>query len=363
MRAYYATYNEKVYQLMNNDMVPTNIMNMITHTHSEVSHMKDRRAVNVKLTISNVDSSAPSNKEVFDSIISKLKTDKTTKIEKLSDVYRIYIEYSLVDDVTGNVVDEGVGINELRPNTFILPLGITTENEFVSRLGISLSSKIEKAYRDVRPFGVMNSPSNSRFTLYIKRIYVLQLTMDVFSITECTKRPNPVPYVNELLRKDHHQPHWNCTAHGHGEPVCNTNHPSIPTMGVHQTLNINDSNYIMMYDTLEEGVIFDPVTIDYKPTSIAINVYFTFLDVLLAAQEEIDTVLEENKKDEEVVIPPVSEGDGMENDNQITNGDKGDSEENLELPNPDDGVDVSEGSSDTNEDDASDDPLEDTDVE
>ena len=95
MRAYYATYNDKVYQLLCNNMVPSSIMNTAVYSHSEVSHMRDRRAANVKLTISNTDSSAPSNKEVFESVVSKLKTDKTTSIERLSDVYRIYTEYSL----------------------------------------------------------------------------------------------------------------------------------------------------------------------------------------------------------------------------------------------------------------------------
>lgn len=317
MRAYYATYNDKVYQLLCNNMIPSDIMNTVLSTHSEVSHMKDRGSVNVKLTISNLDSSAPSNKEVFDSIVSKLKADKTTQIDRLSDVYRIYTEYSLVDEISGRVVDEGVGINEVKSRAFIFPLGITPENEYVSRLGISIKSKINKEYRDVRPFGIMKVPTNSRFVLYIKRIYILQLTMNAFSIKECTKDSNPFPYIKDpdsCIPYDlHSRPYCNCGMDFNN--VGYMNHPSIPTVVTAQTINLRDDDYIMMYDTLEDGIVFGPITIDYKPTSISIDIDFAFLDILIAAEEDIDRVLEENKKEEIPVIPPSSDTDKEDNEN------------------------------------------------
>lgn len=320
MRAYYATYNDKVYQLLGNDMVPSSIMSTPVHSHSEVSHMRDRRATNVKITISNVDSSAPSNKEFFEEIVAKLKNDKTTELKTLSNVYRIYTEYTLVDDVSKTVVDEGVGINEVKPDTFFFPLGITTENEFVTRLGISIESKIEKAYRDTRPFGVMQMKNDSRFILFIKRIYVLQLTMSAFSVAACPEATNPAPYMRapESYTVSNYQPynppHWNCTTHNASNRyVADPCHPSIPTVSAAQTLNLKSDDYIVIYDTMESGLVFDPVAINYKPTSISIDIRFSFLDTLVAAQEDINTVLEENKKEAEApVTPPVTDGAGSE---------------------------------------------------
>lgn len=361
MRAYYATYNDKVYQLLSNNMVPSSIMNTAVYSHSEVSHMRDRRAANVKLTISNTDSSAPSNKEVFESVVSKLKTDKTTSIERLSDVYRIYTEYSLVDDVSKSVVDEGVGITEVKPDAFIFPLGITTENEFVSRLGISIHSKCEKVYRDVRPFGIMRTTVNSRFILYINRIYILQLTMNAFSITEVSNGKNAVPYIQHPTSYVGNYPydptHWACpspcASHGVDHRIPVMNHPSIPTVAMAQTINLRENDYIMMYDTMKEGLVFDPIVIDYKPVSISIDVNFSFLDVLVAAQEEIDAILEENKKEEETTIdPPTGDGEESGTGSETENPSGKDNIEEPEevIKNPSTGEEVTDPSTETGSD-------------
>lgn len=298
MRAYYTTYNDKVYQLADAKLVPYTIMNAVEHTHTELSHMRDNALMNLDIHISNVDAGALSNGELFTDTVAKLKTNKTTVIEKLSSVYRVYAEYSLVDNVAGCIVDEGVCVNEINAGAFIFPLGITSENEFVSRLGISLNSRFEKCYRDVRPFGVTRAcTSTSKFTLYIKRIYVIQLKMSAFSIAPVVENKKCIPYVDGRIVP----PHWNCTAHTVDAKKFATDplHPSIPSVvpTVPQT-TITDSDYIIIYDSVGDGLVIDPVVMQYKPKTIHINLAFSLLDILIAAEEDIDRVLTENAKNE-----------------------------------------------------------------
>lgn len=297
MRAYYATYNDKVYQLADAKLVPHTIMNAVEHTHTELSHMRDNALMNLDIHISNVDAAALSNGELFTDTVVKLKTDKTKAIEKLSSVYRVYAEYSLVDNTAGCVVDEGICVNEINAGAFIFPLGITSENEFVSRLGISLNSRFEKCYRDVRPFGVTRVYAASKFTLYIKRIYVIELKMSAFSITPVDENKKCVPYVDSRILP----PHWNCTTHTVDAKkfFADQSHPSIPSIvsTAPQTV-ITDSDYIMIYDSIADGLVFDPIVMEYKPKTIRINLSFSLLDILIAAEEDIDQVLSENATNE-----------------------------------------------------------------
>lgn len=351
MRAYYATYNDKVYQLADAKLVPYTVMNAVEHTHTELSHMRDNALMNLDIHISNVDAAALSNGELFTDTVAKLKTDKTTAIEKLSSVYRVYAEYSLVDNVAGCIVDEGICVNEINAGAFIFPLGITSENEFVSRLGISLNSRFEKCYRDVRPFGVTRAyTSASKFTLYIKRIYVIQLKMSAFSITPVVENKKCTPYVDGRIVP----PHWNCTAHTvdakkfAADPL----HPSIPSVvsAVPQT-TITDSDYIVIYDSVADGLVIDPVVMQYKPKTIRINLAFSLLDILIAAEEDIDQVLTENVKNESGIgddsqTSTPSTGDDSDTTDE---GDKEDtSEDKNETQTPEDTKD-SNGESDSTE--------------
>ena len=318
MRAYYTTYNDKVYQLADAKLVPYTIMNAVEHTHTELSHMRDNALMNLDIHISNVDAGALSNGELFTDTVAKLKTDKTTVIEKLSSVYRVYAEYSLVDNVAGCIVDEGICVNEINAGSFIFPLGITSENEFVSRLGISLNSRFEKCYRDVRPFGVTRThTSASKFTLCIKRIYVIQLKMSAFSITPVVENKKCTPYVDSRIVP----PHWNCTAHTvdakkfAADPL----HPSIPSVvsTVPQT-TITDSDYIVIYDSVADGLIIDPVVMQYKPKTIHINLAFSLLDILIAAEEDIDQILTENAKNESSIGDDSQTSSSAGNDSNTT---------------------------------------------
>ena len=65
-----------------------------------------------------------SNKERYEEITEKLLTDQTTAIRKLSGLYRVYVEYRLVDVNSNEVVDQGISIKDCKPNAFFFPLGM-----------------------------------------------------------------------------------------------------------------------------------------------------------------------------------------------------------------------------------------------
>lgn len=312
MRAYYATYNNTIYQLVGDNRVPRDIMNTVEHSHSEVSHMKDTGMTNVHIIISNVDRSSDSNADLYSSVVAKLKTDKTKTIDKLSPIYRIYAEYSLVDENAGRVVDQGVCINELKGSTFIFPLGINDDNEFVSRLGISLNPSFEKCYRDVKPFGITRSNDRYNLTLHIQRIYIIQILDSALTPVSTPDTQEFIPYVDHGMLP----PHWNCTAHNVRGKYPDPAHPSIPSMlPVSTQINLTEKDCAVVYDSASDGLVIDAVPIRYNLRRIRIDIDFDFLDILVAAEEDIEKVLTENSKEENagsdsdtVVTTPSEDG-------------------------------------------------------
>lgn len=320
MRAYYASYNNRPYQLSDVDMKPTTIINHPAATHAMVSNLMDRRECDIDLIISNVDLSAPSNGEVFDDFVANLKANKIQKIDKLSNIYRIYVDYSIINVASGSTVDTGVAVKEVKSSSFILPLGVTTDNEFVSRLGISLKSTFTKAYRDSHPFGIMyNGSQSDRYVIQVNRIQIFQLTLDV--VTPPVREP-----ARAHVYHDNHMERERFIHSPYGRPRTEPDyHPSMPSMMNNVTVNIKDSDRVCIYDSVQTGFALDPITIDYKPSAININIEFQFLDVLVAISEDIDAVLKENTVvNDTIVIPPTTDSEIKNPEENDTDSDKPD---------------------------------------
>lgn len=303
MRGCYTTYNGIVYQLDHVD-TPSIIVNRPDSSHCSTSHMRDRKECKVEVFFSNLDTSSPSNGEVFDDLVNLLKTDKVTRIPKLSNVYRVYTEFTLEDATNGTVVDSGICISEVTPKSLVYPLGLTEDNEYVARLGFDLSAHFNKAYRDMHPFGISRMSGRERYVLCINRIYILQLLMSAFSVKPEHEPPRRrrVPMYRDpsLARHMGERPPY-----ARVEPAY---HPSIPTVVHNQTLSLRESDYVCIYDTLANGIVYAPIEMDYKPTTVNIDVHFQFLDIVAAISEDIEMVLKENSVvDKPVVIPPTDD--------------------------------------------------------
>lgn len=347
MRAYYATYNDTIYQLVGDNRVPRDIMNTVEHSHTEVTYMKDTGMTNVSITISNVDSAADSNAELFSSIVAKLKTDKTKSIDKLSPIYRIYVEYSLVDENAGCVVDHGVCINELKASTFIFPLGINDDNEFVSRLGISLNPTFEKCYRDVKPFGITRSDDRYNLTLHIQRIYIIQILNSALTPVSTPETQEFIPYVDPGMLP----PHWNCTAHNVRGKYPDPAHPSIPSMlPVSTQINLTENDCVVVYDSASDGLSIDAVPIRYNLRRLFIDIDFKFLDILVAAEEDIEKILMENSKEEITDSDSDTTPTTPETPSEDGNKDNESKDDSTSTTTPDEKDDQTESTTETPED-------------
>ena len=331
MRAYYTRYNNKIYELANHDMRPFQIMEDPKKNSASVSMDSRRRSARVTLSISDMIESALSNAEYFNEVINQLKTEKTTNIEKLSPVYRIYVEYMLYDNVCGTVADQTVAVKEVRSSTFLFLLGLTDTEELVGREGLSMDCTIEKTYRDATPYGISYVNMDNRFTLYIGRIYVVQVKMSAYSIVPMEEGridPHVRPFIPHQFNPGH------CPTHNLGMP----HHPSVPPTLYHpeDVFSMNDG--VIIYDTLATGLRFDPIEINFRPTRIELDVRFSLLSVLVATSESINAVLEENAHVDEPTV---------DDDTNITDPD-GDNTGDAEITDPEETPEGGNTSSDGN---------------
>lgn len=320
MRAYYGIYDDVVYELVKHNMRPNCIIDAIPTTHLEKSASMDRKIEKVNITISDFSEYSCTNKEAYEQrLCTLLKDDKVTKIPKLSPIYRVYVDYMLYDDICDIPVDEGILVKEIKSDAVFFPLGLTDDNEHVSRIGLHLNAGFERQYRSKTPYGVMRK-NVEKFTLHIKRIYVAQVYMSAFSIEHDDGFSHSHP---------HHRPFGG--------------HLSIERVSKTSSLNMES---VIIFDTLDAGLFFDPIKINMRPNLVSIDLDFFFNDVVLAgSKKEIEKILEENAKedDEEDPIIPPSIDDDL---------DDGEDDED-ELPSlPDDG-DVEEPDKD-GEDDSTD---------
>lgn len=330
MRTYYGLYGNTIYQLCNHDMLPKKVINNVEPTHMDVSATMDRRMHNVNIHISDFSANAVSNKEAVTKMKEKLTSDKTTEITKLSPVYRIYMSYVLYDNLCGCIVDEGVAVKEVAAKAVEFPLGLTSEDEYVGRVGLELTSSIERVYRSKTPYGVMRCNSFD-FSLFIKRIYVAEVTMSAFTVQPVTEPTYRVSGCN--CKKDF------------------GGHQSIMRVSSASSLDMDSK---IIYDTDESGLVFDPVSIKYEPSKIVINLTFQFNDVIMVGDNSsIIKILEDNVKtnepgdDSSIVTPdPGKDTDsGTGSDSSVVN--PGASESGDTTKNPG-GTD--EGSTETKDD-------------
>ena len=330
MRGYYALIDDKAYELDKLNLTRASSILGEERGQTTVSRIPQERAVVVDITASHLSRSIPTNKFSADRFKEFLQDTTCTTVPKLSNHGKIYIEYSLRDDICMEVIDHGVGVADVHPTTFLFPLGLTEENEYVTRLGIQVKSKVTQRYKPKHPYSVMHAPvRGNRYTLFIQRIWFVEIMERAWSM-----RPAQLP-------KTHYYGHYhNCGCHTQppsaprkdwGNPYgmaddeiivdsghnCHPghhhhhHHPSCGDVTYIPTDQVCDPHdMVVIFDTAdscyEDGIV-QAVDIDFPPEEITIN--FTYRSVLpiLISKEEITALLEENQKkvDEEDSARPI----------------------------------------------------------
>lgn len=310
MRGFYGFYESGIYELCEQDFRPKEILNTPEETHLETAVVANERKMKISITMTDVDNNGPSNREMFGIVRDYLIKNRITKLQKLAPVYRIYMEYRLEDKNLDTVVDQGICVKDTWATPMEIPLGLTDKNEYVSRIGLSLGTKILKNYQSRVPYGVRMIERNE-FYLIITRIYVAQVIMPALSIAPTVGcRPGCLPPLPSHLGipdspYNGFKPMPNGKHNQHKHMIYAGAHPSIGQVTELSTLN---ADAVIIFDSVVAGLQFNPICINFKPDTIEINLRFLFNDILMVGdRSEINAILEENKRIDDTTDEPLIE--------------------------------------------------------
>lgn len=322
MRGYYAIVDNLPYEFDKLNLTQASKILGEEIGQTSIAAIPQEKSVVVNITASHLDRSVPTNRYSVERFKEFLQETKCTQIPKLSNHGKVYIEFSLRDDVCGEIIDHGVGVADVNPQTFLFPLGLTTENEYVTRLGIQMTSKVTQRYRPKHPYGVMNAPvRGSHYTLFIQRIWIVQIMERAWSM-----KPADLPkthYYNHYHNCGCHQKPPSAPRKDWGNPYGMSDSESFGSIGSGYHPSCGDVTYVPkdhMCDAKDMVVIFDTidccdtstvvqqVPIDFPPEEITVKFTYRSLLPILAAKEDIDALLADikTKVDEEEAAKPIT---------------------------------------------------------
>lgn len=339
MRGYYAIIGDRPYELPTMSLAKASKIMGEETDHTEVETHPDSKSLTVKVTVSNLTRETWTNKQLVEMFKQFLRDTKTTNITKLADYYTVYIEYELWDDICGETVDHGVGVKTVSPQTFLFPLGLNEESEYVARLGFTLPASVTQKYRPKHPYGMMK-PCNmgSQYTLVIRRIWITQLMERAWSIqpNRPLHKPRPHYYSHQhtcgcdapkaVLGTS--SPQWGNPYQMHA-PDCGVgpvqsgkykpHHPSCGTVTCEGSVNdtmLDPKDLAVIYDTADyvrDDYLTVPIT--FAPEEITIKFTAKTLSPILANKEEISELLGDIKQEiidadkPPVITPPPTDPD------------------------------------------------------
>lgn len=358
MRGYFAIIDNKPYELEKLSLSQASQILGEEANHIEVSTLPAEKHLIVDMTVSDLSKKTYTNKANAEMFKEFLRETKTESITKLSKYYTVYIEYILADESCGEVVDHGIGVKSVNPRTFLFPLGITDENEYVARMGMELAVKCTKAYRPRNPYGVMRAPQHHhKYSLVINRVWVTAILDRAWSLSPSATKPNPNNYTGGC-----HKPYV-ATGYEHkkewGLPygMCADNddlgalhiHPSFADasyMPLDRVTNPND--IVTIYDSADCGTTVYSTSVDFPPELVTLCLDVKSLLPILISKEEIEELLESIKTtidDENGTDNGDDTGSDTDDGDTPLDGDDGDVE------NPgEEGTGSNEGTGDTGSD-------------
>lgn len=261
-RGYYGLIGNQIYEIISNDYNT----NLIVTPYGQSLSLKEsgQGIYDIKMHLSNLSTTASTNKEMVDDAIAKLQTDKTKKITPLDSLCKMIVSYRLIsgtpdapvvqEGYNSPVVDEGTLVSNLSLHPAIFSLGLTLENEYVSRWALTTGPiKFERNFVQGVPLGISRH-RESNYTLLIDRVMVIQKKYD--DIRDVCIHPS-IEYYNDMY-----------PASGH---------------------------VVTLYDSTAEGVESSPIYFNVAPKKISIyvtldlNSYFVVAD-----REDIVSILDKN---------------------------------------------------------------------
>lgn len=303
MRGYFTSYAGALYQVLDYEPVVKQLIQPMT-TSLEVSGYEDRHEYSAKIAIDEPPASNPSNAEMVTSMIEKIAEEKIDTVEKLVPVYRMYVDYTLYDTLTDQNVDVGTMVRDVTPTHGIIPLGLTDENELVSRFGMYFRARFEKMYQAKYPYGVQRK-SKPKYIFAITRVVVMQLKASAFSVVPVKPKgpgfkdgfvPLHIPQRPGMGRpkppEDGRYPHPGmCHPEFHHHPAPGPKgeygyhspgfmgHPTIMEAPVVWAKD----NAVVIFDSEWEGISFNQIQISDDVRVITTEIYMNLSNIFITA--------------------------------------------------------------------------------
>ena len=265
-RGYYGLIGNQIYEIISSDYNTTSI---ITPFGNHMSTKESGQAIHdVNIKLSNLSTNSATNKEMVDEAIAKLQTDKTKKITALDSVCKVFLSYRVISGTpdapvtqeghTSPVVDEGCLVSNITLHPAMFSLGLTLENEYVSRWALTTGIvKFERNFVQGVPLGISRH-RQSEYTLLIDRIVIVQKKYD--DIRDVCIHPS-IEYYNDI-------------------------HPA-------------SGNVVTLYDSNVEGIDLSPVYFNAAPKKITIHLEIDLNDYFVVAdRDDIVAILNKNIEDE-----------------------------------------------------------------
>lgn len=257
-RGYYGIINDTIYEMIANEHNLRGIVYAPRNAGSVSSRCFGSGRYDISVNLSNLTENALSNQEVVKNAIAKLETDKTTEITGLNSEYsKMIVNYRLISgtiDSPKAVVDEGAIVQNTGLKPVLFPLGLTDDNEYVSRWAASTGVvTFKRNYVQSAPIGISRH-RQSNYVLVIDRISLVQQK-----------------YTDIHERDDH---------------------PSIAYYNEPYPLS---KDFVVLYDTATAGFQIDPIYLDTAPTEFDIHIAIDMNDYFVVADRtDITSVLDKN---------------------------------------------------------------------
>lgn len=257
-RGYYGIINDTIYEMIADEHNLRGIVYAPRNTGSVSSRCFGSGRYDISVNLSNLTENALSNQEVVKNAIAKLETDKTTEITGLnSDYSKMIVNYRLISgtiDSPKAVVDEGAIVQNTGLKPVLFPLGLTDDNEYVSRWAVSTGVvTFKRNYVQSAPIGISRH-RESNYVLVIDRISLVQQK-----------------YTDIHERDDH---------------------PSIAYYNDPYPLS---KDFVVLYDTATAGFQIDPIYLDTTPTEFDLHITIDMNDYFVVADRtDITSVLDKN---------------------------------------------------------------------
>jgi hypothetical protein len=310
MRGYYAILNDTPYELPKLSL--TQASQIVGEEQDSITCspiLQDKSlAINIHKG-SELSKKTQTNKELADTFKQFLKEVQTTEITKLSDHFVLYAEYTLRDNMSATMVDHGAFIKDVSPKSFIFPLGITSEDEYVARLGMEISTTAEQRYATRHPYGINDPYRRESYTFTIQRIWITAIKEEAWSV-----KPLHRPY-SRGSKFDYQAP---ITVYGsdadrawglpYGMRTVNTCDPAVGIRPLHpsvaavsyipQDVSVSPSDVIVIYDTaaLIDGAVYS-ANISYAPVKVTLGFSIMSLLPILVSSDEISDILNGNQEE------------------------------------------------------------------